>query len=102
MGQAIQIKGASTIGEVTVFELNRSLTGQAGESYDGPESAELVNTLPGVLARRLFGAIPTVDHVYAAGSLVSVRDSAAWASDAREKVEYELRNFFTHWDENRS
>lgn len=102
MGQTISILDKSVIGNVAVFEMNRSLTGQVGEAYASASETETSVTFPAVLARRLFEAVPTLDHVFVAGSSVSVRSGSDWTAEAYEKVEFELRNFFTYWDENRA
>ncbi len=101
MGQMIALKETSVLGRVAVFELDRSLTGQVGESYSDAEATEAVGTFPARLARRLFDAVPDLDHVFVAGSSVTVRTTGEWSADTREKVGHEIRNFFIHWAENR-
>ena len=56
MGQTIILKGRTVIGDVAMFDMNRSLAGQAGESYGSIADTEVSTTYPAVLARRLFEA----------------------------------------------
>lgn len=102
MGQTIALKESSVLGRVAVFELNRSLTSQVGEAYAGMEETEARSSIPARLARRLFEAVPDLDHVFVAGSLVTVRTGGEWSEEAHELVVAELRNFFIHWAENRT
>jgi hypothetical protein len=102
MGQTIILKGRTVIGDVAMFDMNRSLAGQAGESYGSIADTEVSTTYPAVLARRLFEALDAVDHVFVAGSVASVRAKGGWSDVGLAAAEYEVRNFFVHWDENKA
>lgn len=101
MGQTIILTERSVIGPVIIFEMNRSLTGQVGEAYASAAETDAVETFPARLARRLFDAVPGLDHVFVAGSSVAARTAGEWTAEAHEAVAYEIRNLFVHWDENR-
>ena len=102
MGQTIVLKDSAVLGRIAIFELNRSLTSQVGEGFSSVADTEALGTFPAVLARRLFTAVPELDHVFAGGSSVSVRTSGEWSAEAHERIGFEIRNFFVHWDENKS
>ena len=102
MGQTIILQHRTVNGDVAVFDMNRSLTGQAGEHFSSVADTEVSTTFPAVLARRLFETVESVDHVLVAGSVASVRAKGGWTDEALEAAEFELRNFFVHWDDNKS
>lgn len=102
MGQTIDLKERSVLGRLAIFEVNRTLASQVGEAFAGAEETELVPSFPARLARRLFEAVPELDHVFVAGSSVTVRTKGEWSAEAHEKIVYEIRNFFVHWAENRT
>lgn len=102
MGQTIILQNRTVIGDVAMFDMNRSLSGQAGEQYSSVSDTEVSTTFPALLARRLFEAVDVVDHVFVAGSVASVRAKGGWTDETLAAVEFEVRNFFVHWDENRA
>jgi hypothetical protein len=102
MGQTIVLQHRTVLGDVAMFDMNRSLTGQAGEAYASMVEAEASATFPAQLARRLFESLEGVDHVFVAGSVASIRARGGWTDETLAAVEFELRNFFVHWAENKS
>ena len=102
MGQTIILQNRTVIGDVALFDMNRSLNGQAGEGFSSVADTEVSTTFPALLARRLFETVEKVDHVFVAGSVASVRAKGGWTDEALGAVEFELRNFFVHWAANKS
>jgi hypothetical protein len=102
MGQTIILKHRTVLDDVAMFDMNRSLNGQAGEHFSSVADTEVSTTFPAMLARRLFEAVDAVDHVFVAGSVASVRSKGGWTDEALDAAEFELRNFFVHWAENKA
>ena len=94
MGQRIEVS-ATPIGNVAVFDLNRSLTGQDGIGFDSPPSGE---TPPAILARRLWEADDEINNVYVLSNSVSVRRDIDWVPDDLETASRVISNLFVYWE----
>lgn len=94
MGQRIEVS-ATPIGNVAVFDLNRSLTGQDGVAFDNPPSGE---TPPATLARRLWESDDEINNVYVLSNTVSVRRDTDWAPDDLETASRVISNLFVYWE----
>jgi len=75
MGQKIEVS-ATPIGDIALFHLDRSLTGQDGLVFPGPPAD--LDDPPAVLASRLFEAIPDIATVYILSNSVSVAKEGDW------------------------
>lgn len=85
MGQTIEINRTSVIGDVLIIDGDRTLAGQDGEGFDGPEEARRVvesarraAAFPARLALRLFETVPGLDHVHVMSNVVTLRRSDGW------------------------
>lgn len=94
MGQLIQVE-ATPIGDVAVFSLDRSLTGQDGvmlsradDGGDGP---------PYDLARSLFSADQQIGHVYVLSNTVTVRRDGGWDQDEVDATARVITGLFVHY-----
>jgi ferredoxin--NADP+ reductase len=83
------------MGSVALFSTDRSITGQDGVGFvpgamrdDGP---------PAELARRLFEADSSIDHVYVLSNTVSIRRREAWDDDSLDDVSGVIRGLFIHY-----
>ena len=72
MGQPIQV-AATRLGDVALFDTDRSISGQDGMGFASIAEAEAASEFPAKLAARLFDADSAVDHVFAASNQVVVR-----------------------------
>ena len=63
MGQHITVSAPSVIGDIAVFDTDRSLSGQDGIGFTSADEATATDTFPGRLAARLFAADPAVSCV---------------------------------------
>lgn len=91
MGQRIQVE-AALIGEVALFSLDRSLTGQDGLSFyvdtaDGDEP-------PGDLANRLFAADDQIDHIQILSNTVTVHRRDTWDPETTDRASEIISNLF--------
>ncbi len=94
MGQRIQVE-ASPLGDIALFSLDRSLTGQDGVSLgrdqvggDGP---------PADLARGLFAADPDIDHVYVLSNTVTARRAEPWDDLDVDRASGVISELFIHY-----
>jgi len=94
MGQRIDV-AAVLLGEVAVFDGDRSITGQDGSGF--ARGDELGDGLPARLAGRVFEADPETDHVFVASSQVVVRRSRPWDEAAAENVAGVIRELFVFY-----
>jgi ferredoxin/flavodoxin---NADP+ reductase len=94
MGQRITVSSIP-IGNVAVFDLDRSLTGQDGMSFF---EAPLGRTPPEVLARRLWEADGLLQSVYVLSNTVSVRRDSDWVEDDVEAAAEIIAGLFIHWE----
>jgi ferredoxin--NADP+ reductase len=94
MGQRITVS-AVPIGDVALFDLDRSLTGQDGMTFYGPS---LGSTPPDSLARRLWESDDQLESVHVLSNSVSVRRSSDWTDEDVETVSEIIANLFIHWE----
>lgn len=93
MGQTIAVD-ASVIGDVAVFGLDRSLTGQDGHSYQRPpDGLTPVETL----ARRLWEADPEVNSVHILSNTVTVGRAGGWGEQSIASASEKIANLFVHY-----
>lgn len=94
MGQTIQVS-AIPVGNIAIFDLDRSLTGQDGVSFSQPPEGP---TPPEILARRLWDADGSVNNVYVLSNSVSVRKESDWATDDLDAASGIISNLFIFWE----
>lgn len=82
MGQKIEITSAVTLGNVAVFDTDRTLGGQDGDRFRSADEAETLTTVPADLARRLFAADEKTQSVFITSNLVTVERATGWDEDA--------------------
>ena len=94
MGQRIEVS-AVQLGSVALFSTDRSITGQDGIGFergslegDGP---------PAELARRLFDADDSINHVYVLSNTVSVRRQEEWDDDSLDDATGVISALFIHY-----
>ncbi len=95
MGKPIAVTSTRTVGEVAVFDTDRSITGQDGMAFaSAPEAAE---SFPARLAARLFETVPGLAHVFVASSQVVLRRTGGWDDSARSAAESCIADFFVFY-----
>lgn len=95
MGQSITVS-SMVISDVAIFDTDRSITGQDGQSYS---SAADGATPPEQLANRLFAADPAVDHVHVLSNTVSVRREGGWPDAALAAAGEIVSDLFVFYQE---
>lgn len=94
MGQRIAVS-AVPLGDVAVFDLDRSLTGQDGMAFFQPPRGK---TPPETLARRLWDTDNGLQSVYVLSNTVSVRRESVWNESDVETAAEIIANLFIHWE----
>lgn len=93
MGQAIEVE-ATAVGDVAVFDTDRSITGQDGQDFESLEQAEAVDNFAAGLAVRLFSGDGAIGHVFAASNAVTVQRTGGWDDAALHAASSVIEGFF--------
>ena len=80
MGQRIVLRTSTVIGDVAVFDTDRTISGQDGESFTSAEAARNGISFSARLAERLFESDDAIDSVFVQSNAVTIRRAAGWAS----------------------
>ncbi len=94
MGQNVEIRDITTVGDVLLIDTDRSFTGQDGEAISPGQTGEGV---PGVLASRLFELGLGIDHVYVLQNQVTVRRPTGWDEATTGQVADVTRYFLRYY-----
>lgn len=94
MGQRITVS-ATPIGDVAVFDLDRSLTGQDGLTFTTPPEG---STPPATLARRLFETDGGIDSIHVLSNTVTLRRGVEWTEDDIRQASDVITNLFVYWE----
>lgn len=100
MGQQVQVEHV-LLGDVAIFDTDRSLSGQEGETFSVAEEAAAADTFPARLAADLFAARPEIRSVYVYSNTASVRGPGGWSEEQARQMEDVIRNCLVHYDQNR-
>ncbi len=98
MGQRIVLKGATVIGDVAMFDTDRTISGQDGDSFTSAEAAADGESFSAQLAAEVFGADTNVTSVFIQSNLMVVGRDGGWTST--DEVAGVIERFFIHYDEN--
>lgn len=99
MGQKIELRSTTVLGDVALYDTDRSVTGQDGTSYASPEEASEGDDFPDRLAAEIFAADDAVSHVFIASNQVAVRRDGGWAGSTSDAVGDVIRDFFVFYAE---
>lgn len=102
MGQRIEVLDTDVIGEVAIFDTDRSFGGMAGETYTTIDGARAVNTYPAGLAEKLMLSDGSIRSVFVYSNAVSVSRAGGWTDDSLARSSDEISNFFVVYEDNRS
>ena len=100
MGQLIEVEHL-VMGEVAIFDTDRSFSGQDGETFTSEESATAAGTYPGLVAAALLAHDDAVNSVYVYSNTISARRRGEWSPDQAEAAAIVIRNFLVYYEENR-
>jgi ferredoxin--NADP+ reductase len=94
MGQRISVT-AIPVGDVAIFDLDRSLTGQDGMLFETQPEGD---SWPEVLARRLFDSDDQIERVYILSNEVTVTRSSEWEQTDLDRAAEVIANLFIFWE----
>ena len=98
MGQIIKVTGIVT-GDSTIFEADRSLSGQDGGSFDSIEATADNPTFPARLAARVFEEDGAVASVFTGSNGVVVRRDGGWSDADVARIGTVIEEFFVFYRE---
>lgn len=101
MGQAIELLKATVLGDIAIFDTDRTLTGMDGYTYRTASEAEDDSTLAASLAEQIFEAEPSTTNVFVYSNTVSVRRPSGWSDEESERVGTLIKQFFIVYEENK-
>ncbi len=94
MGQTISIQRTVRLGDVALFDTDRTLGGQDGETFASLAEAEAGTTYPARLATRLFGVDDRLEKVFVASNTVSAQRRGGWDDQSAEAAIQVMTGFF--------
>jgi hypothetical protein len=98
MGQPIEELDRATVGDVTIFTLDRNLASMGTYSFDeapaGPDADDFV----AILATRIFESDPAVNRVYVASNAVQVTRRRGWDEATESAVGTVITDLFRFYD----
>jgi hypothetical protein len=97
MGQRIVVQEPVVVGDVAIFETDRSLTGMAGEALASPDAAEEASGFGAELARRLYAADDDLARVYVSSNTVVARREGGWADGPLQTASRVVEEFFLYY-----
>ncbi len=100
MGQTIEVSRA-VLGEVALFDTDRSVTGQDGHRFTSVTEAGDGTTTAAALAARIFESDAAILHVFVLSNQVTVRRTGGWGESSLAAVTEAIRDFFVFYEENR-
>jgi hypothetical protein len=101
VGQPIQVLDRVVIGEVALFDTDRTLTGQDGETYTTGADSE-ASSFGAAIAARLLDSDDRLDEVYVLSNTLSLRRSEGWTEESLDNAAETIRTFFIFYDENKA
>jgi hypothetical protein len=93
VGQQIDVKSIN-LGEVAIFDTDRSLTGQDGHAYGSADAAVSGEGFPAGAAASVFEAVDGIEYVFLASNQVVVRRESGWDEPALGAVGAALSRYF--------
>jgi hypothetical protein len=97
MGKPIAVTSSGVVGDVAVFDTDRSITGQDGIGFGSGADGVAAGSLPGSLAARLFEVVPGLTNAFVASSQVVLRRSGGWDEAARAAAGATIAHFFVFY-----
>jgi len=101
VGQLIEVAQV-VLGNVAIFDTDRSLSGQDGETFLDAEGARQAATFSGQVAGALFDNDSDVSSVYVFSNAISVKRSSEWTAAQADDAADLIRKFLVYYEENRA
>jgi len=97
VGQIIEVK-TTKVNKTLIFDLNRSVSGQEGMTFNNISEASLIPDVSGQLALKLFQQIDDIDTIFIQSNMVTINFQRNIGNDTSH-VESTLQNFFIFYGE---
>lgn len=94
MGQLIEVS-AVAIGDIALFDTDRSLTGQDPWIFGEPTQGE---EWPTVLANRLFETDPAINNIHMLSNTISVRRTGGWPDSDLDSAADVINRLFVFYE----
>ncbi|MEN8233582.1 MAG: hypothetical protein ABFR89_01490 [Actinomycetota bacterium] len=98
MGQPIVELDRSTVGDVTIFTLDRNLASMGTRSFEkAPEDVD-ADDFPAVLAARILEQDVAINRVYVAANAVQVTRRRGWDDESADAVGETISGLFRFYE----
>ncbi len=97
MGQEMTV-APQAVGDVAIFDTNRSITGQDGTAHT-PAGEPAGDDFGAQLAARLFASDGGIDHVFVQSNVATVKRSGGWDDGSLQAAADVISRFFVFYDE---
>ncbi len=97
MGQQMTVSPLA-VGDVAIFDTNRSITGQDGATYAAAEAAPAGDDFGAQLAARLFASDGAIDHVFVQSNVATVKRPGGWDDQSLQAAAGVIARFFVFYD----
>jgi len=94
MGQPIEELDRVTVGDVTIFTLDRNLASMGTYSFDEAPFEPGSDDFTAILATRIFESDSAINRVYIAANAVQVTRRRGWDESSRSTVGLAISNLF--------
>ncbi len=103
MGQQMTVT-PQAVGDVAIFDTNRSITGQDGTAHTPAETPAggPAEDFGAQLAARLFASDGGIDHVWVQSNVATVRRPGGWDAAALQRAADVIGRFFVFYDESQA
>ena len=95
MGQLIKVT-ATPLGDVALFDLDRSITGQDGQTFNRPPTEH--SDVSSELAHRMFSDVTNIESLHALSNTVSIKRQGGWDDDSLELASEVIANLFVFYE----
>ena len=94
MGQPIAELDRTTVGDVTIFTLDRNLASMGTRSFDETPVDPGTDDFPAILAARILEGDAEVNRVYVAANTVQVTRRRGWDDESQDRVGEAIKGLF--------
>lgn len=98
MGETIEQRERTTVGDVVILTLDRNLTSMATRSFDDAPAEVAADDFVARLSHRIFAADADVTRVYAAANVIQVTRTGGWDADAEEVIGTVVADLYRFYD----
>ncbi len=97
MGQPIEQLDRATVGDVTIFTLDRNLASMGTYSFDEAPAEPDPDDFVAILATRIFESDPAINRVYVAANAVQVTRRRGWDTVSEQGVGAVISDLFRYY-----